>query len=464
MSGQYAVGIRISHEKLKAPMVFMNRWIAVYFLLCLSTLVNSVPATGAEWFVPVGGNAFLTESAFGSSGQGSGRRSGGFQREGGLVLREGGGQYSIFFRVDRPAVFTLSLNAQVAEGRAILAASVLEQKSRLEMEGADFANHSMGTYSVSAKGYVRVDIELVERLGQAPVEIRDLVVSSSTEDLVVDYVRNNEGNMFYWGRRGPSVHLRYDVPRGKKLRYAYSEITVPKGEDPQGSYFMANGFGEGYFGFQVNGPEERRVLFSVWSPFQTDNPKDIPEDKRIVVLKRGAGVRIGEFGNEGSGGQSFLIYPWKSGVTYRFLTEVHPDGEGNTVYTSWFGDKDAGEWRLIASFRRPYTSTDLQGFHSFLESFDPTFGYIGRRALYGNVWVCDTDGIWHECTKARFSVDATGGGRHRLDFSGGVEGGSFFMRNCGFFDETGKPGEQFVRGSTASSRPEIDFAELPQGE
>ena len=31
---------------------------------------------------------------------------------------------------------------------------------------------------------------------------------------------------------------------------------------------MANGFGEGYFGIQVNGPNERRVLFSVWSPFK----------------------------------------------------------------------------------------------------------------------------------------------------------------------------------------------------
>jgi hypothetical protein len=268
--------------------------------------------------------------------------------------------------------------------------------------------------------------------------------------------------MFYWGRRGPSVHLTYELPADRKLQYAYSEITVPGGEDPIGSYFMANGFAEGYFGIQVNSPHERRVLFSVWSPFRTDNPRDIPEDQRVVLLARGPEVKTGEFGNEGSGGQSFLVYPWKSNVTYRFLTEVKPDGEGSTTFTSWFGDKSASEWRLIASFRRPKTHTHLRRFHSFLESFNPAYGHIGRRARYGNVWVRDTDENWHECTKARFSVDATGSGRHRLDFAGRAEGKSFFLRNCGFFNETGKPGDTFTRESTAAEKPQIDFSGLPR--
>ncbi len=104
--------------------------------------------------------------------------------------------------------------------------------------------------------------------------------------------------MFYWGRRGPSVHLSYQVPRALNLRYAYSEITVPEGQDPIGSFFMANGFGQGYFGIQVNGPKERRVLFSVWSPFRTNNPRDIPKDQRVVALASGPKVHVGEFGNE----------------------------------------------------------------------------------------------------------------------------------------------------------------------
>jgi hypothetical protein len=200
----------------------------------------------------------------------------------------------------------------------------------------------------------------------------------------------------------------------------------------------------------------------VWSPFQTDNPKDIPEEQRIVAVGRGPEVRIGEFGNEGSGGQSFLIYPWVAGKTYRFLTEVKPEGMGTTLYTCWFGDKAANEWRLIASFQRPKTDTHLKGFHSFLESFNPVLGYVGRRCQNGNIWVVDTKGEWHECLQARFSVDPTGGNRHRLDYTGGAEGAHFFMRNCGFFSETGKAGEVFTRTSTADQKPDIDFDKLPR--
>ncbi len=261
-----------------------------------------------------------------------------------------------------------------------------------------------------------------------------------------------------WSICSFDIHRAQDVD----LEYAYSEIVVGEGDDPVGSYFMANGFREGYFGIQVNSSQERRVLFSVWSPFKTDNPRDIPEDQRVALLAKGAEVRTGEFGNEGSGGQSFLVYPWKAGRTYRFLTQVKPDGKGNTIYTAWFGDKQADEWRLIASFRRPKTDTHLKGFHSFLENFNPQTGNTARRGNHQNVWVCDAQGNWHESLKARFSVDATGGGGHRLDYEGGADGDRFYLRNCGFFSGSVKAGSVFTRASSEALRPKIDFQSLPR--
>jgi hypothetical protein len=225
---------------------------------------------------------------------------------------------------------------------------------------------------------------------------------------------------------------------------------------------MANGFGEGYFGIQVNSSSERRVLFSVWSPFQTDNPRDIPEDQRVKLLARGPDVKTGEFGNEGSGGQSYLIYPWQPGRTYMFLTQVHPNDDGSSTYTSWFGDKETNAWRLIASFRRPKTQTYLRGFHSFLENFDPNTGHQSRRGRHGNIWVMDTQGQWHECLDARFSVDATGQGRHRLDFVGGVDGERFYLQNCGFFNGSLKPGATLRRVSSNTTPPRIDLDRLPR--
>lgn len=418
----------------------------------IAALLLSSFSEAADWAVPMAGNTYRTSPEPGDIG---------IQRNGSVAWSDSDAVFSVFFHVDRPAELLLKINAATRKGTSTIATRVGRQKFSTVITQSSDAVHKIGQVEVTNAGYVRVDFLGVERTGEVFAEIRQLLISSETDSLKVDFVRTNKGNMFYWGRRGPSVHLSYQVPRDVSLNYAYSEITVPKGQDPIGTFYMANGFGQGYFGIQVNSPKERRVLFSVWSPFKTDNPRDIPEDQRIVALARGPQVHIGEFGNEGSGGQSYLVYPWKAGTTYRFLTKIEPDGQGNTVYTSWFGDKSANEWRLIASFRRPNTDTHLQGFHSFLESFSPAHGHIGRRALYGNVWVRDVEGNWHECVKARFTVDGTGRERHRLDFTGGTDGRNFFLRNCGFFNETGRVGETFTRETSIASRPDIDLKSLP---
>ena len=324
------------------------------------------------------GNAYRTGPASGGRG---------VQRNGTIALVDTKDQFSLFFHVDRAAKLDLTIAAranQASNSRtgATLLTSIGGKTFRTTIQGSGSKQFRIGTIDVQQAGYVRVDLRCDSLERQESIEVSELNVASDTEKLNLDFVKTNDGNMFYWGRRGPSVHLRYEVPRGKDIRYAYSEITVPSGLDPIGSYYMANGFSEGYFGIQVNSPNERRVLFSVWSPFRTDNPNDIPQDQRIIALAKGPDVHIGKFGNEGSGGQSYLIYPWVAGKTYRFLTKVLPNGDGSTTYTSWFGDKAADEWRLIASFQRPKTDTHLRGFHSFLESFSPSFrSYRTRRAV-----------------------------------------------------------------------------------
>jgi hypothetical protein len=254
--------------------------------------------------------------------------------------------------------------------------------------------------------------------------------------------------------------LPYEVPAGKTIEYFYNEVTVPKGQDPIGSYFMANGFGEGYLGMQVNGENERRILFSVWSPFTTDNPKEIPDDHKVKLLAKGTDVHGGEFGGEGSGGQSYFLYPWKAGTTYGFLNRAHPDGQGHTIYTAWFFAPEAGKWQLIASFQRPKTNTHLTNLHSFLENFADRNGYLGRMAYYGNQWVRDTEGGWTELKHARFTGDDIASRGFRLDYAGGSTKERFVLRNGGFFAETVKIGSTFERDSTAERKPNIDFDKL----
>ncbi len=422
--------------------------VVLVFLVESLLLIQNGPA--AQWTIPVAGNLFRTAPEVGNG-----------SRRNQLVWKDSSEVFSIYFRVNRSAVLDLSIKARVPDGLSNLSVSFNKQSFKIELNGTEFAEHKIGQINVDDAGYCRIDLQGLDRTGDVFAEVTDLIATSTADGVELDYVKTNEGQMFYWGRRGPSVHLRYEVPRELEVEYAYSEITVPSGQDPIGSYFMANGFGEGYFGIQVNSARERRVLFSVWSSFKTDNPKDIPADQRIVPLDKGPEVKLGEFGNEGSGGQSYLVFPWQSGVTYRFLTQVKPDGEGNTVYACWFGEVNTNTWRLIARFRRPKTNTYLVGFHSFLENFDPSRGHMERRGLHGNVWIRDVEERWHECTSGRFSVDATGKGRHRLDYASGSEGGLFFLRNGGFFNDTVTPGSLFTRSSTAQKKPTIDFVSLP---
>jgi len=395
--------------------------------------------------IPVRGNAYST----------SGRA---VKTNSGFILENSDTVLSIFFHADRAADLDLALKVRVPSGESTLQATVAGKVWSASLHGV--TSFALAGVRVDAPGYVRVDLQGMHNAGAVIAEVTELVVTSATPGLTLSHVKDNEANRFYWGRRGPSVHLSYAPPEGKTIEWFYNEVTVPVGMDPVGSYFMANGFGEGYFGMQVNSATERRILFSVWSPFHTDDPKNIPEDKRVVMLAKGDGVTIGEFGNEGSGGQSFFRHSWKAGETYRFLNQARPDGKGGTAYSAWFFVKEEARWQLIASFCRPATDKHLTGLHSFLENFMDEQGWITREASYGNQWARDTDGQWHRLTTARFTADDIASRGYRLDFTGGVKEGRFFLRNGGFFFEPVKIGSKFSLDTVPQAPPDIDLLQI----
>ena len=409
-----------------------------------ATLVEvKVPVNGKE--IPLGGNSYVTSAVMNGKVDDSGFSAWSSPET----------VFSTYFRVNQAGELNLFMKYTADTSGNIIHASCKGNVFKVKLPEARKENTIyLGTVQSEA-GYVKVDFKGINRTGGISAKPSALIVDGSATQSM-NYVGDFS---FYWGRRGPSVHMSYTIPEGVTAEWFYNEVTVPVGEDSQGSYFMSNGFGEGYMGIQVNSPTERRVLFSVWSPYETDDPSQIPDEQKIIMVKKGADVHTGEFGNEGSGGQSFLRYNWKAGNTYKFLTRVRPADKGYSEYTAYFYAPEVGKWKLIAQFLRPGTNTYYTRPHSFLENFDHNRGYLGRKASYNNQWVYTKEGTWVELTEGKFTADATAKAGARMDYKGGVDESGFFLQNCGFLNDFTTINSKFNR--TASGKhPEIKWNEL----
>lgn len=424
--------------------------ILVFVSLLGGTLSAQEKAPSDAQTIPIGGNTWQQQGQPGRTLGNAGIRNWSDQNA----------KYQTFVRLSKPGTMKVWLGAEVPAGKSTLELTIDGKSKKLEIEKKAGLDVYAGEWQVTDTGYVSIIIKGIHRQGQVFANVSHYKIAGSAVTDGARYVKSDEGNFFYWGRRGPSVHMAYQVPKGQDIQYYYNEITVPEGDDVIGSYYMANGFSGGYFGIQVNSESERRILFSVWSPFVTDNPKDIPEEDQIKLLKKGKDVYTGEFGNEGSGGQSFLRYNWKAGTTYKFLLKGEPVENNHTVYTAWFFAPELGQWQLIASFSRPKTNSWLTGFHSFLENFNPDQGILERKVLFSNQWVVSKEGQWTETNRGKFTADNTARTGFRMDYAGGVTDGKFYLRNCGFFDDY-TPIDSFFERPFSNEQPRIDLDGLP---
>ncbi|HUB59661.1 MAG TPA: DUF3472 domain-containing protein [Puia sp.] len=424
--------------------------------------------------IPLGGNAWRHRSG-GVAGQVDrvGDSTGGYIDNDGIGgWTDSAVYFDVWLRTSVPGDLRLWIIGSVPEGQSTLQVGMGDRSAivglrggdrpqhvggvRPQHRGGDRLQHEVGEFTLRDTGYQRIRIRAVRRTGPVFADIRAIVVQGPAITGREAYVPDNEGNFFHWGRRGPSVHLTYPLPAGFDASWFYNEVTVPPGQDVQGSYFMACGFAQGYFGMQVNSPTERHILFSVWSPFETDDPAAIPDSQRIRLLDKGAGVHTGAFGNEGAGGQSYLNYPWKAGHTYRFLLHAQPAARRHTIFTAWWYAPESGRWQLIARFSRPQTSTGLTGLYSFLENFEPEEGDRNRYVLFNHAWAGNSAGQWVSLHQARFTVDNTGRKGYRMDYGGGVRDGSFYLENDGFFNQYTPAGIWLDRGADSGDRgPDI---------
>lgn len=370
---------------------------------------------------------------------------------------------SSYFYVGKPGEMNLAFIGSNVTGTSKIRFTVDGKSYDVTVSGPTAKVYSTAKINREKEGYVRIDMQGLSRTGNSFGEVSYYRIggpaSSESNFFVTDEKMNEKPTNCYFFRRGASVHYFYTLPEGN-IQYFYNEVKVTSENAVDGTYYMMNGFSEGYMGIQQTMSGERKILFSVWSPYSTDDASDIPEDERVKLLRKGKNVTTGDFGGEGSGGQSWLNYSWSPDVVYKALVSVKPDGQGNTIYTAYFYADN--EWKLIASFSRPKTSTYYTGAYSFLENFDPTQSYITRSVSYGNQWACTASGEWKEVTKAKFSCDDTGRQKLRYDILGKTDTNTncFVLQSFGFFDEHTNYGTTMQRESSTDKKPVIDFGVL----
>jgi hypothetical protein len=181
----------------------------------------------------------------------------------------------------------------------------------------------------------------------------------------------------------------------------------------------------------------------------------------VTLIAKGKNVFSGDFGNEGTGGHSHLVYDWKTGGKQRFLVTCKPTDATHTIYAGYWFHPEEKKWMLISSWKAPKDGAYLHGLYSFVENFGGDNGLLNRKAIYGNQWLRTADGEWHEVTVATFSHDPTGR-NDRFDRFMGVENGQFFLSTGGFIPGSTKFGEKFTRPATGKAPADLDLPPLPE--
>jgi hypothetical protein len=375
-----------------------------------------------------------------------------FSEKNGLHWTDTKQTISYYFYLPKPGRLDISLAVKNEVPGNILELSIAGKDFICRVPASkSFVKNNIGNVVIKDSGFYSITIAAEKKVGNTIADIQGIELSGKA---TLGMHFNPKPR-----RNAASVHLRYPLPDSVKTIAFYNEITVPEGADIVHSYYMSCGFARGYFGIQVNSNSERRVIFSVWDAGKeaVDRSK-VADSNKVQLLAKGEDVFADGFGNEGTGGHSHWVFPWKTGVTYKMMVTALPDSATQTtIYTGYFFLPEEQKWKLIASFKAPRDGQTLHNLYSFNENFVGLNGQLQRKAFFGNQWVQKENGQWKELTQSSFSYDATGKAGDRIDYGGGVEDGKFYLWNGGFQKATAKYGDVFNRPATGK-RPVIDLA------
>lgn len=361
----------------------------------------------------------------------------------------------VFFYPQKTGKIEVSLKLKSTDG---------DCKLKVQLDGAgksyeinvkkspDFVTIPVGTFSIADARYHYIQVNGISKTANNFPDIESVVISGPAAE-------NLKYNLSQY-RGAASTHLWYEYPKDSTIAWFYNEVTIPLGVNSVNAYYMTNGFSGGYSGIQLNSDTERRFIFSVWSNYNTNDPKEIPKDYAVTLIKKGKNVYADDFGNEGSGGHSHLVFPWKQGVTYKILIGAKPVGD-HTIYSCYYFAPENKKWNLMAVWDKTKTGGKLfSGLYSFVENFGSN-GNDFFKAEYGNQWICTPSGTWIELTKCHLTTTASPQKHQRYDYGAGVEDNKFYMFTGGFKEMNNVAPGSIIERKPNGVAPDINFSALP---
>ena len=248
-----------------------------------------------------------------------------------------------------------------------------------------------------------------------------------------------------------SVHWQWRGPAGTAF---YNEVVVD--QSAPGTYFCVCGFNHGYFGIQQLDDKRKVVIFSVWDPGKQDDPTKVDENDRVKLLYNDPAVRVKRFGNEGTGGQSFLDLDWRVGETVRFMVSSERL-DNRTAYTGWLYMNEAKEWKKLVTFSTITKDEKLGGYYSFVEDFrrNKISATQPRVSRFGNGWVL-ADGKWQAIDRGRFTAD----NNPAKTINAGLKEDRFFLATGGEIANSDLELNKSIELPTAVRLPPADVVKL----
>jgi len=186
--------------------------------LLLASCASALHAT--PWNVPLGGNAYITQS--------KNKPDESIHNTGLHNWDSSSTTISTYVDVLQPGDLRVSLvGGLFGSTQSTVKVSIGDQSKTISLAPAGIANSVFpaGTFTINQPGYVKIDLQGVSNDAGYFGDISALQLDGSATAGGLLFA--NDPDNFYWSRRGPSVHLGFDVPAATE--YFYSEITVPVG-------------------------------------------------------------------------------------------------------------------------------------------------------------------------------------------------------------------------------------------